>query len=222
MEQLADFSHSNAQTLQHPASGCWRRKPQRGATAQPRALLPPAQLRDRKDPSTFVQPYHAKGTGEVFATPAPFPPLPAHPSYRSATATTAGWKQPLKATQGGWTEAANALKSQELTLGGSAHPAGDVHQGKPPNGTVQPRDQEKPNPAGCRGYSRVAQLRSANPLRPALGWDTAVHANPRDPPRLRGRTKATAAPCWHGAPGDTTFCTLSHARSCSSHNCILI
>lgn len=117
-----------------------------------------------------------------------------------------------KATQGGRTEAENALRSQELALGGSAHPAGDAHQGKPPNGTIQPQDQEKPNPAGCRGYSRVAQLRSANSLRPALGWDTAVHTDPRDPPRLRGRTKATAAPCWHGAPGSIQGTQLS-ARS---------
>lgn len=180
MEQLAGFSLGNAQTdssILPPGAG--------GENPSEEPLLSPRRCSHQH--SFGIESAQSQGRRWGGRHPSTISSPPSTSQLQVCHCHHSGVEAATqKATQGGQTEAENALKSQELALGGSAHPAGDAHQGKPPKGTVQPQDQEKPNPAGCRGYSQVAQLRSANPLRPALGWDTAVHTDPRDPPRLRG------------------------------------
>lgn len=62
------------------------------------------------------------------------------------------------------------------------------------------------------------------PASPRLGHSGAHRPQgPSTAPGLnQGHSSSLLARGAGEQPGDTTFCALSHARSCSSHNCILI
>lgn len=88
-------------------------------------------------------------------------------------------------------------------------------------------------PADHREYSQVAWLPSAHPLqsdqpqeregRSVLETQQCTEASKILPgSRPAAASLPTGTGCQGAARGATTFCALRQARSCSSHNCILI